>query len=71
MGPSSPPSSETAGAGSRPNWLPWASPSSTARPPQTQGKIERFHQTLKRWLRKQDPVASIAELQGQVDFFVH
>ncbi len=23
--------------------------------PQTQGKIERFHQTLKRWLRKQDP----------------
>jgi transposase len=38
--------------------------------PQTQGKIERFHQTLKRWLRKQDPAASIAELQGQVDVFV-
>jgi hypothetical protein len=38
--------------------------------PQTQGKIERFHQTLKRWLRKQDPAASIAELQGQVDYFV-
>jgi transposase InsO family protein len=38
--------------------------------PQTQGKIERFHQTLKRWLRKQDPAATIAELQGQVDFFV-
>ncbi len=38
--------------------------------PQTQGKIERFHQTLKRWLRKQDPATSIAELQGQVDVFV-
>jgi hypothetical protein len=38
--------------------------------PQTQGKIERFHQTLKRWLRKQDQAGSIAELQGQVDCFV-
>ncbi len=38
--------------------------------PQTQGKIERFHQTLKRWLRKQDPAATIADLQGQVDYFV-
>ena len=38
--------------------------------PQTQGKIERFHQTLKRWLRKQDRATSIGELQGQVDFFV-
>ena len=38
--------------------------------PQTQGKIERFHQTLKCWLRKQDPATSIAELQGQVDVFV-
>jgi len=38
--------------------------------PQTQGKIERFHQTLKRWLRKQDPVATIAELQAQLDYFV-
>jgi len=38
--------------------------------PQTQGKIERFHQTLKRWLRKQEPAASIAELQRQVDYFV-
>ena len=38
--------------------------------PQTQGKIERFHKTLKRWLRKQDPATSIAELQGQVDYFV-
>ncbi len=38
--------------------------------PQTQGKIERFHQTLKRWLRKRDRAASIAELQGHVDSFV-
>ena len=38
--------------------------------PQTQGKIERFHQTLKRWLRKQEPAVSIAELQSQVDTFV-
>jgi transposase InsO family protein len=38
--------------------------------PQTQGKIERFHQTLKRWLRKQDRAASISELQGQIDAFV-
>ncbi|HEY1737373.1 MAG TPA: IS481 family transposase, partial [Acidimicrobiia bacterium] len=38
--------------------------------PQTQGKIERFHQTLKRWLRKQKPAASISELQQQVDYFV-
>lgn len=39
--------------------------------PQTQGKIERFHQTLKRWLRKQPSVASIADLQAQIDTFVH
>lgn len=38
--------------------------------PQTQGKIERFHKTLKRWLRKQHRAASIAELQRQVDWFV-
>ena len=38
--------------------------------PQTQGKIERFHKTLKRWLRKQPRAATISELQGQLDFFV-
>ena len=38
--------------------------------PQTQGKIERFHKTLKRWLRKRDLATSIAELQGQIDSFV-
>jgi transposase InsO family protein len=31
--------------------------------PQTQGKIERFHQTLKRWLAQQPPAATITELQ--------
>jgi len=38
--------------------------------PQTQGKVERFHQTLKRWLRKQQPATCIAGLQAQVDYFV-
>ena len=39
--------------------------------PQTQGKVERFHQTLKRWLAKQPAAASIAELQDQLDQFRH
>jgi len=38
--------------------------------PQTQGKIERFHKTLKRWLAKRDRATSIAGLQAQVDTFV-
>lgn len=37
--------------------------------PQTQGKIERFHQTLKRWLTNQTPAATLAELQTQLDRF--
>jgi transposase InsO family protein len=37
--------------------------------PQTQGKIERFHQTLKRWLARQAPAATTAELQHQLDTF--
>jgi transposase InsO family protein len=37
--------------------------------PQTCGKVERFHQTLKRFLDKQDPARSIAELQAQLDRF--
>jgi hypothetical protein len=37
--------------------------------PQTQGKVERYHQTLKKWLKKQPRAASIAELQGQIDRF--
>jgi len=35
--------------------------------PQTQGKIERFHQTQKRWLAKQPAAATIRELQAQLD----
>jgi transposase InsO family protein len=38
--------------------------------PQTCGKVERFHQTLKRFLRKQPRVGTIAELQAQIDRFV-
>ncbi len=37
--------------------------------PQTCGKVERFHQTLKRWLAKQDPASSIGELQAQLETF--
>ena len=37
--------------------------------PQTQGKIERFHQTLKRWLGQQPAARTIAELQAQLDAF--
>jgi len=38
--------------------------------PETCGKVERFHQTLKRFLAKQPPAASIDELQAQIDRFV-
>ena len=38
--------------------------------PETCGKVERFHQTLKKFLRKQPRAATIAELQAQVDRFV-
>jgi len=37
--------------------------------PTTQGKNERFHQTLFRWLDKQPLASTIAELQAQVDAF--
>jgi transposase InsO family protein len=37
--------------------------------PTTQGKNERFHQTLFRYLDKQPIAATIAELQAQVDAF--
>jgi transposase InsO family protein len=37
--------------------------------PQTQGKIERFHQTLQRWLNARPPAQSIAQLQRQLDQF--
>jgi transposase InsO family protein len=37
--------------------------------PQTQGKIERFHQTLKRWLGRRPPATDLAALQAQLDAF--
>ena len=37
--------------------------------PQTQGKIERFHQTLQRWLRAQPTARTLPELQQQLDRF--
>ena len=37
--------------------------------PQTQGKTERFHQTLQRWLRARPAARSPAELQAQLDEF--
>jgi transposase InsO family protein len=42
---------------------------STAYHPQTCGKVERFHQTLKNWLAHQPPVRTIAALQTQLDTF--
>jgi Integrase core domain len=38
--------------------------------PQTCGKIERLHQTLKRYLEKQRPAGTLEELQGQLDRFL-
>jgi hypothetical protein len=38
--------------------------------PQTQGKVERYHQTLKKWLKKQPASATISELQAGIDRFV-
>jgi transposase InsO family protein len=37
--------------------------------PQTCGKVERLHQTLKNWLARQPAAASIADLQAQLDTF--
>jgi transposase InsO family protein len=38
--------------------------------PQTCGKIERFHQTLKRWLEHQPKARSLHQLQIQLDRFL-
>jgi transposase InsO family protein len=37
--------------------------------PQTCGKVERFHQTLKRWLARKRRPATLAGLQAQLDRF--
>jgi transposase InsO family protein len=39
--------------------------------PQTLGKVERLHQTLKRYLARQAPARTLAELQEQLDAFAH
>jgi len=39
--------------------------------PQTCGKVERLHQTLKRYLARQAAATTLSELQGQLDAFVH
>lgn len=35
--------------------------------PQTCGKVERWHQTQKKWLAARDPATTLAELQTQLD----
>jgi transposase InsO family protein len=39
--------------------------------PQTLGKVERLHQTLKRHLAKQTAASTLSELQEQLDAFAH
>ena len=43
---------------------------STPNHPTTCGKVERFHQTLKRWLISQPHATNLTELQTQLDAFV-
>lgn len=43
---------------------------STPNHPTTCGKVERFHQTLKRWLIRQPRAATLTDLQTQLDTFV-
>ncbi len=38
--------------------------------PTTCGKVERFQQTLKKWLRARPPAHTITQLQQQLDMFV-
>lgn len=38
--------------------------------PQTCGKVERFQQTLKKWLRKKPPAETLRQLQTQLDAFI-
>ena len=43
---------------------------STPNHPTTCGKVERFHQTLKKWLTRRPRAATLAELQTQLDAFI-
>jgi transposase InsO family protein len=43
---------------------------STPNHPTTCGKVERFHQTLKRWLISQPRATTLPELQAQLDAFL-
>jgi hypothetical protein len=43
---------------------------STPNHPTTCGKVERFHQTLKRWLTSQPKATTLLELQTQLDAFL-
>lgn len=43
---------------------------STPGHPQTCGKVERFHQTLKQWLSRQPVATTVGELQTQLDTYV-
>jgi transposase InsO family protein len=43
---------------------------STPNHPTTCGKVERFHQTLKKWLTHQPRAATLTDLQDQLDAFV-
>jgi transposase InsO family protein len=38
--------------------------------PQTCGKVERFHQTMKKWLAAADPPTNLVELQALLDAFI-
>lgn len=58
---------------SRTNYEDWAllQINSTPNHPTTCGKVERFQQTLKRWLTHQQPATTIVELQTQIDAFTN
>jgi len=50
-------------------WLGVRQKNGTPGHPQTQGKVERFQQTLKRWLERQPAARDLAGLQVQLDTF--